>query len=183
MKKLLRIKSFTLIELMVVIAIIAVLAVIIAPQALKAVEKARISAVLGDYQAIKTGAFSFNADTATWPANDCGEESFTTNDNCSGGTYTGWAGPYLEKWPNVARWQGSEVYWCKVTSAAISPCEAWNTDASDEERYIRITNVPLTSAQRLDEQVDGSPADGTADWVRYTTGSSTTTLRILVSED
>jgi prepilin-type N-terminal cleavage/methylation domain-containing protein len=52
-------KSFTLIELIVVIAIIAVLAAIVAVNAFRAIEKAKISAVIADMKTIKKTANAY----------------------------------------------------------------------------------------------------------------------------
>jgi general secretion pathway protein G len=60
-------KSFTLIELIVVIAIIAVLAAIIAPHALRAIEKAQTTRIVGDLKSVKSASMGFNADTGGWP--------------------------------------------------------------------------------------------------------------------
>ncbi|MCF7873829.1 MAG: prepilin-type N-terminal cleavage/methylation domain-containing protein [Candidatus Omnitrophica bacterium] len=59
--------GFTLIELIVVIAIIAILAAIIAPNAFKAIEKAKISKAIADWEAFKAAAGTFYADTGHWP--------------------------------------------------------------------------------------------------------------------
>jgi len=172
MKKL----GFTLIELIVVIAIIAILAAIIAPNAFRAIEKAKISASIEDYRSIKTAAMAYYADTGTWPALDTTPPAagFVTTDGRAG-----WDGPYLEKWPPQAKW-GGVYHWCVVTSAASGACEAWDSDAA-QERYVRITSVPQNAAQRIDQQLDGSVAAGSGS-VRYT-ADATTVVRILVSED
>ncbi len=61
-------KSFTLIELIVVIAIIAILAAIIAPNAFKAIEKAKISRAIADFKTFKTAMFSYYADCGKFPS-------------------------------------------------------------------------------------------------------------------
>ena len=60
-------KSFTLIELIVTIAIVAVLAAIVIPNALTAIEKAKIARMINDYKSIKTAAFNYHSDTGAWP--------------------------------------------------------------------------------------------------------------------
>ena len=62
-------RGFTLIELIVVIAIIAVLAAVVAPNAFKAVERAKISGTLSDYKAIKTATMAYYSDCGVWPIN------------------------------------------------------------------------------------------------------------------
>lgn len=167
-------KSFTLIELIVVIAIIAILAAIIAPNAFKAIEKAKISSSIGDYKSIKTGAMAYYADTGTWPDQGDSGDGFVSDDNT-----TGWDGPYLEKWPNKASWGGSYTF-CVVTDSANGDCPAWNSDGN-EKRYVMISDVPQAAAVKIDENLDGeeNSDDGS---VRYGAGV-TTDVQISVSED
>ncbi|MCF7908007.1 MAG: prepilin-type N-terminal cleavage/methylation domain-containing protein [Candidatus Omnitrophica bacterium] len=101
-------KSFTLIELIVVIAIIAILAAIIAPNAFRAIQKAKASRIIADFTAIKSASMSFYADTGSWPVNieprpdPGGTNSWTwiksgqhpLMDNLN--NWIGWDGPYLE---------------------------------------------------------------------------------------
>src|SRR3989338_2215392 len=88
-------KSFTLIELIVVIAIIAILAAIIAPNAFRAIEKAKITRVAADLKAIKTATFAYHADTGKWPISGVyisdGTHPLLSDDGSAG-----WDGPYLE---------------------------------------------------------------------------------------
>ncbi|OQX54091.1 MAG: hypothetical protein B5M48_01665 [Candidatus Omnitrophica bacterium 4484_213] len=59
--------GFTLIELIVVITIIGILAAIIAPNAFRAIEKAKIDACISDIKSIRTAAYAFYADTGVLP--------------------------------------------------------------------------------------------------------------------
>ncbi|MBU2266323.1 MAG: prepilin-type N-terminal cleavage/methylation domain-containing protein, partial [Candidatus Omnitrophica bacterium] len=130
-------KSFTLIELIVVIAIIAILAAIIAPNAFKAIEKAKISTVISTGQTYKTALLSLYADTGHWPADemagnriiylcDPSQLPVTTwvgfgatmhpsnlfeNDN----GWAGWNGPYIENLQYRHPWGG--VYILQRTSS------------------------------------------------------------------
>ncbi|HRZ14213.1 MAG TPA: prepilin-type N-terminal cleavage/methylation domain-containing protein [Candidatus Omnitrophota bacterium] len=112
--------AFTLVELIVVIAIIAILAAVIAPNAFKAIEKAKISRAIFDLRTIRTAAYSFYADTGRIPCTKCGGwgqdpgfQKIITAANCwpnEGGcapeclNVAGWNGPYLEKWPEYSPW-------------------------------------------------------------------------------
>ncbi|MCP4653714.1 MAG: prepilin-type N-terminal cleavage/methylation domain-containing protein [Candidatus Omnitrophica bacterium] len=156
-------KGFTLIELIVVIAIIAILAAIIAPNAFKAIEKARVSGTSGDYRSIKTAAMSYYADTGGWPAN-ANTAGFIGDDAASG-----WDGPYLEKWPTRNAWGGT-YSWVNSNSGCF-------TTAGTDERFISITTVPAAAAGKIDTALD----DGnlTAGNVRH----AGTTLIMHVSDD
>lgn len=92
-------KGFTLVELLVVIAIIAILAAIIAPNAFKAIEKSKVSKIVGDCKTIANATLQHYADTGEWPRFDgagvTNNRSFFENH----GGVNGWNGPYLERWP------------------------------------------------------------------------------------
>ena len=118
-------KSFTLVELIVVIAIIAILAAIIAPNAFRAIEKAKISRLRQDIKTLKTAAMAYYADVGLWPPDVCPAEDpgFMRWDayqtRCCGQDYDklppnyaqiiqdNWDGPYLEKFPRYNPWGGS----------------------------------------------------------------------------
>ena len=170
-----RSRGFTLIELIVVIAIIAILAAIIAPNAFKAVEKAKISGTSGDWKSIKTAAMAFYSDTGTWPGN-CSGATCVSGDffNNTGGN-NGWDGPYLDKWP-TGRWGNGVVSWNFTIGAGSSNFGASNAP----ERWVTITNVPATSADKLDKAIDsGTTSNYTSGNGRYTG----TTMTILVTRD
>jgi prepilin-type N-terminal cleavage/methylation domain-containing protein len=114
-------KSFTLIELIVVIAIIAVLAAIIAPNVSKAIEKAKISQAITDFKAYKAAIGALYADTGHWIADDTisgstyfllnpGRTPLDTNPvnlaDWNGTNWFGWDGPYVEKVKPVHPWGG-----------------------------------------------------------------------------
>jgi general secretion pathway protein G len=170
-------KGFTLIELIVVIAIIAILAAIIAPNAFKAVEKAKISGAIEDFRSIKTGAMSFYSDAGIWPAN-C-----TTPAACAGnaGAFVsnpnnipGWDGPYLEKWPQQAKWGGNYTWSNNAAGTGFGTTAAG-------ERWVTVTAVPATAADKIDRQMDGTNNSGSGD-VRYT-NATTANVSIVVSRD
>ncbi|MDD5730885.1 MAG: prepilin-type N-terminal cleavage/methylation domain-containing protein [Candidatus Omnitrophica bacterium] len=142
--------GFTLIELIVVIAIIAVLAAIIAPNAFKAVEKAKIAHLIGDFNAIRTATLNYYSEIGFWPPDVCpnddpGFTSPTPHNVITGGApgclgpyglpanwqaiaNNNWDGPYLEKYPAANPWGGSYDF------------ENWDTDlALPDPRGIYIT--------------------------------------------
>jgi general secretion pathway protein G len=173
-------KGFTLIELIVVIAIIAILAAIIAPNAFKAVEKAKISGAIEDFRSIKTGAMAFYSDAGIWP------DSCTTPTNCAGGNtgfvsapiapndVPGWDGPYLEKWPPRSKWGGNYT-WTNDTNGIV-----YNATGTGE-RMVTITKVPSTAAGKIDTQMDGAAGIAKGD-VHYVV-AATTDVNIAVSRD
>lgn len=165
-------RGFTLIELIVVIAIIAILAAIIAPNAFRAVEKAKISSSIEDFRSIKTAAMAYYSDCGTWPTTCAGTA-------CSAGfvtdpTVTGWDGPYLEKWANPSKWNAGAYNYTNASGTVFNATAA-------SERYITITLTPLPAAQNVDLQIDGAK-DGTTGSVRYT-GTGNVSLNLLISRD
>lgn len=183
-------KGFTLIELMVVIAIIAILAAVIAPNAFKAIEKAKASRVVSDYKAIKTGSLGFYADVGQWPENgiDAAEANngFLVNKNLAGDAIPGWDGPYLEKWTSDAPW-GGEFTWCNTVDGGtgITGFEGGGVApaADGNERYICVSAVPIKAAEKIDKDLDGT-IDGDAGHVRYAAGVvSDQDVQILISAE
>jgi len=164
-------KGFTLIELIVVIAIIAILAAIVAPNAFRAIEKGKISAIIADYKAIKTGAMGYYADTGAWPADGVGPNrlAFVITDGVAG-----WDGPYLEKWPARNPWGGAYTF---QNDAALN----WDGVAgNDQAYYVDSTLVPAASVTRVDEKVDGVSNNAVGD-IQYTVAAPTETVNMLIA--
>jgi general secretion pathway protein G len=162
-------KAFTLIELIVVIAIIAILAAIIAPNAFRAIEKAKIARVEADAKAIKTAAYAMYADTGMWPGSNWGDEArdpLQGADIGEGFVFRGddpdmpdaWDGPYLEKWSRNP-WGG--WYWWDYNDADQ------NGDGIGREHVLWIDNgrenaghrIPLSLRIKIDEKLDDGNLD------------------------
>ncbi|MBU1112742.1 MAG: type II secretion system protein GspG [Candidatus Omnitrophica bacterium] len=126
-------KGFTLIELIVVIAIIAILAAIIAPNAFKAIEKAKVAAAKSDVATLKKAALLLYTDTGKFPKG-CPPYAITTSvalqairgglvvrpevyfDAGTGCGWTqnevdSWDGPYIDAGQAVDPWKG--IYWLR----------------------------------------------------------------------
>jgi len=170
--------GFTLIELLVVIAIIAILAAIIAPNAFRAIEKAKISATIADLRSIKNAATAYYADTGTWPP-WCSPAA-TPPVPCTAlitnpGNVTGWDGPYVEKWP-TPKWGGPNRAYRFVNAA----WEDWDGDGTwDLAYFVQMSPVPLPSAQKIDREIDGvtGPFRGS---VHYATWANPSYIRMLI---
>jgi general secretion pathway protein G len=168
-------KSFTLIELIVVIAIIAVLAAVISVSVFKALEKAKITRVIAELKIIKDASGALYADTGEWPG--CWNCDFDVSKSfllhkfhplrpiTNPGTMTlpGWDGPYLERGFGIHPWGGHYMFegeddWNgngrHELSAKISCwCYPDFTDAS--------CCVPIESATKIDQALDdGDTATG-----------------------
>ncbi len=177
-------KSFTLIELMVVIAIIAVLAAVVAPQVFKQVAKGRAASVESFYNSVKIAATAYFSDIGAWPVTcnpttpNCNTVAGVNGGFVTTGTNTAWDGPYLDRWPGVNGNPFAGNYnWTSATSACFGGVNG--------ERYITIANVTqLVDRQRIDKAIDGGTPSGTSGKVRYGAGCfGGNNVGIVVSRD
>jgi len=154
-------RSFTLIELIVVIAIVAILAAIIAPNAFRAIEKTKISRAISDTRAIKTAALSYYADTGTWPPQY--RLTNVLNPFLSNPGISGWDGPYIEKW-NPHPWAG-HVGWDPTidldNSGIVDGCVVLDDDRPGTSSSDNQGRIPRGSMIKIDEMIDdGNLATG-----------------------
>jgi general secretion pathway protein G len=154
-------RGFTLIELIVVIAIIAVMGAVIAPNAFKSIEKAKIAATVQDLNSIKTAAGAYFTDMSAWPT---AAANFTTSSGSA------WDGPYLDKWPQGGRWPNSNYTWSSATGTVFGP--------SAGERYISVSNLGAGVPAKLEAQLDPGSTNTTG-VVHYDDNS----VSFLVSRD
>lgn len=171
-------KTFTLIELIVVIAIIAILAAIVAPNAFRAIEKAKVSQCIRDLKSIQSAAMAYYADTGGFPPND---DNYGWPPHLSGIDFLqnragvgGWDGPYLEKWPALP--------WTNPTAGLAGDYQwqgAWadfdGNGVNDEciELNFWASNPPLVEAKALEvdkQWEEGNLAAGNFRWGRFVHG-------------
>lgn len=157
-------KGFTLVELLVVIAIIAILAAVVAPNAFKAIEKSKVTAIEADYRAVKTATLVYYSDIGQWPGTPA---TPATAEDDPGfvvasihNAAAGWNGPYLDVW--VANAPIGTNYNFVNRGAAVVPATGViaisdtiqnaatpAADAPTEAIYLRITDLPETAFDRL----------------------------------
>ena len=115
-------RAFTLIELIVVIAIIAILAAIVAPNAFRAIEKAKVARANQDVKSIANAMQQLYVDTGMWAGQATG--GYPEYNNAIGpqlnlpqlgllatdGRYPNWDGPYLEKPVILDPWRYGYMY-------------------------------------------------------------------------
>jgi general secretion pathway protein G len=151
-------KSFTLIELMVVIAIIGILGVVITPVIRTAIEKANVSRVIADLDAITLAVQQYNLDTGQWPVKYTSWDPYAVNPFLvDPGGVLGWDGPYLKSYrthpwggnygwspvSNYANWDNESGYWIVIDD------DRFGTSAADNGALI-----PDSAMQRVDDTID-----------------------------
>jgi general secretion pathway protein G len=156
-------RGFTLIELIVVIAIIAILGAIIAPNAFRAIEKAKVARAVADMKAIKTASLVFYADVGTFPLTSLNQTAYLQDSGLVTNT-TGsprWDGPYLEKAPTIHPWNSRYLLgaWNMGRGAAgdytlkfLNSCYPSGADQSCE--------MPLASIVKIDQLMDDGNLGG-----------------------
>jgi general secretion pathway protein G len=149
-------KGFTLVELLVVIAIIAILAAVVAPNAFKAIEKSKITAIEADYRAIKTATLMYYSDIGEWPETptvDGDDPGFivapkVTDPDAPPATIPlpSWNGPYLDVWTDESPLGAGYVF-------VNEDDEADWIDGEANAVYLQITNLPQSAYDRLIEDL------------------------------
>ena len=87
-------ESFTLIELLIVVAIVAILAGAMMPIFNITRQEAKEAKVLAELDAVKMASVLLHYDTDEWPVVGTAGEGLVDNN----GVIVGWAGPYLDEW-------------------------------------------------------------------------------------
>jgi prepilin-type N-terminal cleavage/methylation domain-containing protein len=165
-------KAFTLIELIVVIAIISVLAAIIAPNAFKAIEKAKIVRTIADMKAVKTASLVYYADTAQWPLGYIVDSNHPLYKDSG---IAGWDGPYIDKigscpvvhqatpsrpaWGYYYPWTcwdppGGYAYACQFDLDNDGTIEVFDAVS------VCVYGVPASIGQKIDQYFDGQTKSG-----------------------
>jgi general secretion pathway protein G len=146
--------SFTLIELIVVIAIIAILAAIIAPNAFRAIEKAKIARACADFKHNHHACAALYADTGHWPTTDQNRiRDSELMSNLYG--WAGWDGPYLENSDDIHSWGGTYRFWTSWNLGEGNANEL--TICFDRLNFNDGTvghSPPLSSSLRIDRMND-----------------------------
>lgn len=128
--------GFTLIEIMVVVVIIALLSAFIIPRVIDQVDRARVTKVRGDIQALETALTMFKLDTARYPSTETGLAALVKKPDDS---YHNWKdGGYLSKvskdpWGNEYRYVYPGVKGREFDLYSLGPDGKEGTDESDKD--------------------------------------------------
>ena len=99
--------GFTLIELLIVVAIIGILANILIPALLSALMKARVQAIVGDYQVLRHAVHEYYVDTGEYPRDRAaGRVPPELEPYLDGRLSFDWRSGYRYDWENLMRDDG-----------------------------------------------------------------------------
>jgi general secretion pathway protein G len=174
-----KLRSFTLVELIVVIAIIAILAAVVTPNAFRAIEKAKVSKAIADIRSIKNAAEIFHADVGLYPGSQWGDMS-QYGDHFSPAAYgegfvsppishdgnsfaskriSNWNGPYLEKW-SMTPWAMPYMWdynnWDSNNDGTPYEHIVWLDLANSSGPYDQNQKVPAGSRDQIKRTIDGN---------------------------
>jgi prepilin-type N-terminal cleavage/methylation domain-containing protein len=170
-----RIKGITLIELLVVVAIITILAAILLPYIANRTEDAKISAMENIISTMRTATLLMFNDTSMFPTN--------WNDLINNTTLTTWRGPYIssrytlnttnttnDTAVNASPWKTNLLLFADNNGANLEYFGATTGGVPQFARAVAlgIVNpivggqpvIPLTSLQKIDQDLDDSTAIG-----------------------
>jgi len=164
--------SFTIIELIIVIAAIAILVAVVAPIVMHSLDKAKIPEMGKVIHVVKNGALNHYADTGIWKGeSDCvdavgvkvnlfpqfncitWEESFFMTDLGS----EGWDGPYLSVVPGLNPWGYSYAYMTAITSYIF--VDGYNSMQTMFNPGVRTLTSRVISL-RIQKEIDNMLDDG-----------------------
>ncbi|MBN3040478.1 MAG: prepilin-type N-terminal cleavage/methylation domain-containing protein [Candidatus Omnitrophica bacterium] len=138
------IKSFTLIELILVIAIISLLTGAIIPVINSAIEDTRVSMIMNTYHTIKVACENFYSDTGLYPFEDPRFNWLWLSQDP--GVVNGWDGPYINRPINSKdNPYGGDVF---VNHGVFGFGIGGNFV------YLEFDNIPIRIAKKVDKLLD-----------------------------
>ncbi|MBT3045635.1 MAG: type II secretion system major pseudopilin GspG [Candidatus Thiodiazotropha sp.] len=115
---LIKIKGFTLIEVMVVVVILSILAAIVVPKIMDRPEQARITKAKSDIRALEAALNLYRLDNMTYPTTDQGLEALVSKPADSPEPRNWKEGGYLDRLP-VDPWGNAYLYLSPGTHGVI----------------------------------------------------------------
>lgn len=155
-------RSFTLIELMVVVAVLGILAAILVPNAIGIIDRARSSRAQADLKVLQTAMLSYRSDIGELPPRGdfyTGRGSYTNNRlgrvnrALMRNDGTNWNGPYLndeiglDPWGRSYLYDDNDNYGCWNSDSFTA---SWGNDRSRNTGWFPCCNEPGCNASGND---------------------------------
>ena len=169
-----RYRGFTLAEILVALALMAVLAAVLLPTVAGQILKGDASRTTQDLEAIRSGAEQFLADVHRYPGKytDLSKLITTADKDILGANYTTglvgkWKGPYMAASDTGTTGFGGNIQ--GKFGVYLNSTNAVN--------YLGVVILGISGPDfdKIDEQIDGAPANRTAGLLRWATGAADTT--------
>ena len=171
--------GFTLAEILVALALMAILAAVLLPTVAGQILKGDAARTLQDLQAVRAGAEQFLADVHRYPGkySDLAKLITTSDKDILGANYTSgltgkWHGPYV----SAADTAGGTGF-----GGALQNTFGKYLNATNNVNYVGVVIYGISGPDfdKIDEQIDGAPANRTAGLLRWATGAGVDTTKFL----
>ena len=167
-----KIKGFTLMEVIGVMAVIAIIAAVATPQIFQAIEDARITSLVNGANDVRTAVAKYYQDTEQWPRHISDSSSnhqrqlmFNAAD-ASNTPIPGWDGPYLEA-PLVNPLSPGSQLDVQVTNDSALACDI-NGDGTPDGTFITylVDGIDDDTANTISDMLDsdGDQTTGNSAW-------------------
>jgi prepilin-type N-terminal cleavage/methylation domain-containing protein len=167
-------RGFTLAEILVALALMAVLAAVLLPTVAGQILKGDASRTTQDLSAIRSAAEQFLADVHRYPGKygQLSKAILTSDQDILGANYTSglvtkWKGPYMAATDTGTTGFGGAV---QGTFRRFP-----NTTNNVDYLTVFIYGISGPDFDKVDEQIDGAPANRTAGLLRWGAGGGDTT--------
>jgi len=173
-------RGFTLAEILVALALMALLAAVLLPTVAGQILKGDAGRTVQDLSAVQSGAQQFLADVHRYPGkySDLSKIITTANTDILSATYN--AGL-------VAKWKGPYVM--KDTVNSVVETGFGGSIQNTFGKYLNTNGINYLGVvvlgisgpdfDKIDEQIDGAPANRTAGLLRWATGAGVDTTKFL----
>ncbi len=172
--------GFTLAEILVALALIALLAAVLLPTVAGQILKGDAGRTVQDLSAVRSGAEQFLADIHRYPGkySDLSKAVTTANTDILGAVYNAtmvakWKGPYVTK-DTV-----SSVVETGFGGSIQNTLGKYTNTNGVQYLTVLVFGISGSDFDKIDEQVDGAPANRTSGLLRWGTGAGVDTTKFL----